>query len=681
MDRFYVTTPIYYVNATPHVGNAYTTIVADALRRYHGLRGRDAYFLTGTDEHGLKIEREATKREVATKDYVDEMSARFNAVWPKLDVRPDVFYRTTDPTHEARVQAWWERCAANGDIYLGSYSGLYCVSCEELKTEKELLPGNLCPIHERPVEPVTEPSYFFRLSAYGERLLKFYESHPEFVRPEGRRNEVISFVREGLKDLSVSRTTFTWGVPVPGDPKHVMYVWFDALFNYLTAVEDPSLRERFWPCDAHLVGKDILRFHAVYWPAFLMSAGLPDAQLPRTVFAHGFLLRGGRKISKTARADDGTTATTSVEYTPGTFDPARLAEVLGADALRFYLLREVAFGQDGEFFIPAILDRARSELGETIGNLLHRVMPFAKHFDGRVPAVDPSAVTEREATLREKARVTAEEVACCWEDYQSHRGLELVVELARAGNRYFDESAPWKLAKNEADRPRLAAVLATVTELLAQVATMLWPAIPTKAEEIRRQLGLAPLAPAVGHDLWPRAWGLLAEGTTLQPGSPVFPKYDAAQREELLEKLDVRRLDATPAEAAKPEKKPAEKKAEKKPEPAPEAPPAPIGFDDFAKVDLRLGKVLTAERVPKKDMLLKLSVDLGEAAPRTIVAGIAQSYAPEALVGKQVVVVANLEPRAVGGIVSQGMLLACGPKDGLGLATFERALTPGTRVK
>ncbi len=672
MDRYYVTTPIYYVNAAPHVGNAYTTIVADALRRYHGLRGRDAYFLTGTDEHGLKIEREASKRGVAAKGYVDEMSARFNAVWPKLDVRPDVFYRTTDPTHEARVQAWWERCAANGDIYLGSYSGLYCVSCEELKTEKELLPGSLCPVHERPVEPVTEPSYFFRLSRYGERLLRFYEAHPEFVRPEGRRNEVVSFVREGLKDLSVSRTTFTWGVPVPGDPKHVMYVWFDALFNYLTAVEDPSLRERFWPCDAHLVGKDILRFHAVYWPAFLMSAGLADEQLPKTVFAHGFLLRGGRKISKTARAEDPNAA--PVEYTPGTFDPARIAEVLGADALRFYLLREVAFGQDGEFFIPGILDRARSELGETIGNLLHRVMPFAQRFDGRVPAVDPGAFTERETALRDKARAAADEVARCWEDYQTHRALELVVELARAGNRYFDESAPWKLAKVDAERPRLAAVLATVTELLAQVAAMLWPAIPTKAEEIRHQLGLAPLSPRVGEDLWPSSWGLLAEGTALRPGQPVFPKYDAQQREELLAKLDVRRVEAAPAE-------PAKKKPDAKPEPATEAVAANIAFDDFAKVDLRLGKVLAAERVPKKDMLLKLSVDLGEPAPRTIVAGVAQSYAPESLVGKQVVVVANLEPRAVGGVVSQGMLLACGPKDGLGLATFERELTPGARVK
>lgn len=674
MQRFYVTTPIYYVNAAPHVGNAYTTVVADALRRYHGLRGHDSLFLTGTDEHGLKIEREASRRGVDPKHYVDEMSSRFRAVWPKLDVAPDIFYRTTDSAHEERVKRWWERCAANGDIYLGEYSGQYCVACEELKTEKELLPGGLCPVHEKPVEPVTEASYFFKLSAFGERLLKFYEDNPKFVQPESRRNEVIAFVREGLKDLSISRTTFTWGVPVPGDPKHVMYVWFDALFNYLTAVEESPLRERFWPCDMHIVGKDILRFHAVYWPAFLMSAGLADEQLPRTVYAHGFLLRGGRKISKTART---TESAPSVQLTPGTFDPVRIADALGADALRYYLLREVAFGQDGEFSIAAIIDRARAELGETLGNLLHRALPFAKHFDNKFPTVDPKLVGEKETELVERARETAVEVARCWNDNQPHRAIEQSIDLARAGNKYFDDLAPWKLARSVEDHPRLAVVFATVTELVAQVATMLWPVIPTKSDALRRQLGLPAVCLTVSVDLWPNTWGLLSAQTVLEPGAPVFARYDPTEREKLLESLDVRRIDAVPVS-------PTPNVTQSKPSPtelSPEEPLATIDYDQFAKVDLRLGRIVAAKRIAKRDLLLELSVDVGETAPRTIVAGIAKSYSPESLVGTQVVVVANLAPRAVGGVLSQGMLLACGPKDSLGLATFARELSPGTRVK
>lgn len=667
---FYVTTPIYYVNSSPHVGTAYTTVVADALTRAHALRGARTHFLTGTDEHGLKLEREAQRRAMTPQAFVDEMSVRFRDLWPKLLCRPDDFIRTTERRHEEGVQRWWQRCVEHGDIYLGSYEGLYCVACEDHKTEKELVEGNLCPIHRRPVERVAEQSYFFRLGNYAERLLKLYRERPDFVRPEGRLNEVISFVEGGLKDLSISRTSFTWGIPVPGDPKHVMYVWFDALFNYLTAVEGDPQRKDLWPPDVQLVGKDILRFHAVYWPAFLMSAGLTDEQLPRTVWSHGWLLTAGEKLSKTR---EGAT------QGRGTTDPVRVADAVGADVLRYFLLREVSFGQDGEWSVPALVGRARSELAETVGNLLNRALPFTKHFEGRVPQVSPEALTEGDRALEALASTKAREAADAWRDVAPHRALEATIELARAGNRYFDEQAPWKLAK-AGDTARLASVIYHVLELVRIVSLLLWPATPSKTDAMRAQLGLDPVSPIVDVDQWPVTWGGLAAHAAVGAASPVFPKYDAALEAQIFKELDV-------TTETKPAEKPvAPAKAEKPAAKAPEAaePPGPITYDELmAKVDLRLGRVLTAERIPRKDKLLKLSIDLGEpAGPRTIIAGIALAYAPEALVNKQVVVVANLPPRDFGGgLVSHGMLLAAGPSDGLSLATFEKDHTPGTRVK
>ena len=676
-DRFYVTTPIYYVNSSPHVGTAYTTIAADALSRYHALRGKRTWFLTGTDEHGQKIEREAQKLGVSPKAFVDEVSQRFRDLWPKLHVRPDDFIRTTEKRHEARVQAWWKRCAERGDIYLGEYEGWYCVADEAYYTEKELVDGKAP--SGRPVERVREPSYFFKLSNYTDKLLALYEKRPEFVQPEGRRNEVISFVKEGLRDLSLSRTTFTWGIPVPGDEKHVIYVWFDALLNYLTAIEDKGLEGAFWPPDVQLVGKDILRFHAVYWPAFLLSAGVAEDQLPRTIWSHGFLLSGGRKLSKTKV--EGEDEGPRLKYTPGTTDPARLADVLGADVLRFHLLREVAFGQDGDFYVPSIVARARSELSETVGNLLNRTLPFVtKHFDGKVPHVAAEHLNDADRALRARAKELVTASAAAWDGYQFHVGLAQAIDLARAGNKYFDENAPWKLAK-AGEIPRLAVVIASVLELLRQVSVLLWPATPSKSDEIRAQLGLDPLTPRHGADLWPHTWGGLAAHTAVAPGAPVFPKYDPLQEAAIFRDLDVVE---TASLTKKPEKKP-EKTVETA---APSAPAAAetattIEYADFEKVDLRMGRVLTAERIPRKDKLLKLSVDLGEATgPRTIIAGIALSFTPEQLVNKQVVVVANLKPRDFGGgLVSHGMLLACGPSDGLSLATFEKEHAPGTRVK
>ena len=666
--RFYVTTPIYYVNASPHVGTAYTTIVADALARYHRLRGEETFFLTGTDEHGLKLQTEAEKQGMTPQAFVDAMSERFQALLPKLLLTPDDFLRTTQARHESRVQHWWERCRESGDIYLGAWEGLYCVACEEMYTEKDLLPGNLCPIHERPVGRVKEESYFFRMSRYADRLLAYYKAHPEAVRPETRLNEVVSFIEGGLRDLSISRTSFTWGIPVPGDPKHVMYVWFDALFNYLTAVEDQGRKDRLWPPDIQLVGKDILRFHAVYWPAFLMSAGFADAELPRTVWGHGWLVTNGKKVSKTAPGG----------VSRGTTDAVRLADGLGPDALRYFLLREVSFGQDGEWSVPALVARVRSELTETVGNLLNRALPFlAKYFEGRVPAAGEPSDLDR--SLEAAALVAATGSADAWAEPAPHRALEHTIELARACNKYFDESAPWKLAKS-GDTARLATVIYHVLEVVRQVALALWPAIPAKSDELRAQLGLDPVAARLDEDLWPLAWGGLAAGTVVRPGAPVFPRYDAPQQAQIYAALDVVE-EAPEAKPEAPAKKP-EKKAEEKA--VSDAPPPPITYDDLmATVDLRVGRVKTAERIPRKDRLLKLSVDLGEATgPRTIIAGIAAAYAPEALVERQVVVVANLPPRDFGGgLVSHGMLLAASTADGLTLATFEKDAAPGTRVK
>lgn len=657
-DTFYVTTPIYYVNGAPHIGHAYTTVVADALRRFHSLRGRRARFLTGTDEHGLKIEREAAARGMKPLDFATENADRFRALWPLLGVAPDDFIRTTEARHIAGVQKWWQTCAARGDIYLGRYKGLYCVACEGYKTEKELLDGGLCPVHERPVETLEEETYFFRLSKYQDALLKLFRE-TSFIQPETRRNEMIAFVEQGLEDLSISRTSFEWGIKVPGDPRHVVYVWFDALFNYRTALEaDPAL-EAFWPPTVQLVAKDIVRFHTVYWPAFLMSAGLP---LPETVFSHGYLLSAGRKTSKTP----GQGGPAAVSYTT---NPAKLVDALGADVLRYYLLRDVVFGNDSEFQVPNVIARARAELAETVGNLLNRTLPFVTRvFDGRVPSVDAALCGEREAELVAHGARVAVDSGALWETFAHHRAIELCLELARLGNQYFDTQAPWKLAKSEADRARLGTVIAHVLAVVRTVATMLAPVIPVKAAAMLGQLGLQ-LEAREGHDAWPAALTFVPAGTAIAPGEPVFLKYDAQTEAELLAALKADEpAAATPAAPEAPKV---------------DAPVAEIAFDDFAKVDLRLGTVLSAEKVPKKDMLLKLSVDLGEAAgPRTIVSGIALAYKPEALVGKQVVVVANLAPRDFGkGLVSHGMLLACGPKESLGVATFDRAFAPGTRVK
>jgi methionyl-tRNA synthetase len=673
MARFYVTTPIYYVNDVPHLGHAYTTIIVDALRRYHLLRGDETRMLTGTDEHGLKIEREAQERGKTPIGLATEMSARFRELWPKLEIVPDDFIRTTEKRHEDLAQEFWKTAAANRrdgqpDIYLGDYEGWYCVGCEELKTEKELLPGNICPLHQTPVERVKEQSYFFRLSAYEKRLLDYYEQHPEFVQPESRRNEVVSFVKGGLRDLSVSRTSFRWGIPVPGDAKHVMYVWFDALTNYWTAVQDTEAHKKFWS-DAttivHVVGKDILRFHAVYWPAFLMSAGLP---LPKTVYAHGFLTINGQKMSKSLR--------NAVEPfgLARTFGRVAGGDDAGADVLRYQLLRAIAFGQDGDLDLAAMVERYNADLGKNMGNLLARTLGLcAKLTGGKVPAA--SATTPLETELLTGAARAAKRAQDEWEGLAPHRALEVTWALSSAANTYVDRAAPWAEAK-KGDQARVETILATLLEVLRMLSVMIWPVVPTKSAEMRAQLGLAPIAPSPGRDAWPAQPDFLPAGHALAAGAPLFPTVDEAGARALLETLTPRVAaeTATATATATPTATATATAA------ATQA--AGISYDHFSTVDLRVGVVRFAERVPKKDKLLLLKVDIGEAEPRTIVAGLALSFAPEDLVGERVVVVANLAPRDFGkGLVSHGMLLATGPSEKLTLATVAGDVEAGAKLK
>lgn len=658
MARFYVTTPIYYVNDVPHVGHAYTTIIADALRRFHRLLGEETYFLTGTDEHGQKIERKAQEEGTDPKSFVDRISTRFKETWPKLDVDFDRFIRTTDPDHEAFVADLWKKIADNGDLYLGDYEGLYCVGCESFKTEKELEPGGLCPLHKKPVEKLKEPTYFFALKRYEERLLDLYERRPDFIQPEARRNEVLSFVKAGLEDLSCSRTTFTWGIPVPGDPKHVMFVWFDALTNYRSALGQGDLT-RFWAPSGevvHLVGKDILRFHAVYWPAFLLAAGYKEEELPNVVFAHGFLTIDGEKMSKALKNG---------------VDPLKVAGELGADVLRYHLLRAIAFGQDGDFDHAALLERYNADLGKNVGNLLSRVLGLCtKMTGGAHPADDPSTDTELERELDGSFRALAAEAARAWRDIAPHVALEQTMKLSSAANAYVDRAAPWTEAK-DGNTARVAKILSRLLRVLEGLSVMLWPAMPKKSDAMRAQLGLPPLAPEIGAAVWPSALPPARAGVALAPAGPLFPTFDEKQRREILDRL-VPKVEAAAAAAVEPANAAA----------ASDGAPAVIDYSEFEKVDLRVGLVKAAEKVPRKDKLLRLTVDLGEPEPRTIVAGLALTFAPEALVGRRVVVVANLAPRSFGGkLVSHGMLLATGPSEALHLATIDEDVPPGSRLK
>jgi methionyl-tRNA synthetase len=671
--KFYITTPIYYVNARPHIGHAYTTIACDTIARRQRMLGADTYFLTGTDEHGQKIERAAEAAGKTPQEYTDEVSAQFRALWKRMGITNDDFIRTTEERHTKRVQDLFRRIRDNGYIYKGTYSGQYCVFDELYVDAVE--PGTPCPECGRPTETVKEENYFFKLSAFQDKLLQLYTEHPDFIRPETRRNEVMSFVRSGLRDQSISRSTFSWGIPVPDDPKHVIYVWFDALANYITAIGYGSSHEgareafkKYWPADLQMIGKEIVRFHCVYWPAFLMAAGLP---LPKAIMAHGWLLFEESKMSK-SRGNIVRTET--------------ILDVLGADALRYFLLREVVFGQDGSFSFDALVQRNIADLANGLGNLASRTLTMiTRYFRGEIPY--PSAAVSHRAgdnAIAESARRVIAEYSTLVDQYQFSRALEVAWSLVAAVDKYIVENEPWALGekRDEESRSRLATILYTSAEALRIVTALAHPVIPDATSRIWAQLGLGDIRQFPLSDL---KWGQLQLGAKLGNVEAVFPRADKSAIERMQKMEEQQRSGSTTTEA-QPEASPT---AAISTVAVPAAPPAKaatladgkISIDDFAKVELRVGQVKVAEKVKGADKLLRLEVDLGTEV-RQVVAGIAESYAPELLVGRKVVIVANLAPRKLRGLESNGMIVAASPEGGKAvLASFLEDVPVGTRLK
>jgi methionyl-tRNA synthetase len=640
MKKYYLTTPIYYVNAPPHIGHAYTTIAADAIRRFKRMQGYDAVLTTGTDEHGQKIERAAQKTGKTPREFTDAVAAEFRRQWDALGLAIDRFQRTTDPKHHEQVRNLFERCLKNGYIYKGSYTGQYCFFDEFYASDAK--PGDPCPDCGRPTETITEENYFFRLSAFQERLLKLFEEQPDFVQPEVRRNEALAFLKQGLNDLSITRTSIKWGIPAPVEGGHVFYVWFDALTAYMSAVAG----EDYWPADLHLIGKEILRFHAIYWPAFLMAAGLP---LPKRIFAHGWLLFEHDKMSKSrgniVRAE-----------------PIR--RVMGVDALRYFLLREIVFGQDGSFSYDALVGRYNSELANGWGNLASRTLTMIRQYrDGVIPEAAP------DAAMGESAQAAIAAATAAFENFEFSRGLEAIWGLLSAADKYIVEQAPWKLVKK--DPAALDKALYTAAEALRVATALLAPILPQSAARIWSQLGMPEPVESTRLDLL--AWGQLPAGQKIGEVVGVFPRIDLKKAVEEMRALEA---EVTAQQDILMGRTPA---------PSPDIPPPSaekIPIEDFAKVDMRVGVVLAAEPVKGASKLLKLTVDIAEPQPRTLVAGIAEAYQPEQLIGRKVVIVANLQPRKLRGIESNGMIVAASVEGGRPvLAGFLEDVPAGARLK
>src|SRR5579871_743418 len=646
--KYYLTTPIYYVNAAPHLGHTYTTIAADAIKRFKRMQGFDVTLTTGTDEHGQKIERAATAVGKTPQEFCDLIAEEFRRQWRILGLEIDRFQRTTNSNHARVVADLFLRCKRNGYVYKGSYTGQYCVSCELYVNNAK--PGDPCPDCGRTTETVTEENYYFKLSVFQDRLLDLYLSQPDFILPETRRNEVLAFVRQGLQDLSISRTTIKWGIPVPDEAKHVFYVWFDALSTYMSAVQG----EGYWPADLHLVGKEIIRFHAIYWPAFLMAAGLP---LPKRIFAHGWLLFENDKMSK-SRGN-------IVRATP-------IHKALGTDALRYFLLREVVFGQDGSFSYDALVGRYNADLANGLGNLASRTLSMIHQYcGGQIPKPQDSPIFAGETTS------TVERVLELYERFDFSKALEEVWKQIAWVDRKIVDYAPWKLAK-DGDREKLEHVLYSAAETLRIVTALLYPVIPESAAKIWSQLGFTtPIEEVRVADL---NWGRLEAGQMLGVVSGVFPRADAKIVIPQMRDLEVEELARQQALLGKPAPVPAVAEAASA---AQSDGASHITIDDFAKVDLRVGIVKEAAAVKGADKLLHLQVDIGEARPRSVVAGIALAYKPEELVGRKVVIVANLQPRKLRGLESQGMIVAASVgEDGKPvLAGFLEDVPVGAKLK
>ncbi len=664
--KFYITTPIYYVNARPHIGHAYTTLACDTIARRQRMMGLDTFFLTGTDEHGQKIQRAAEAAGKTPQQLTDEVSAEFRALWNRMGITYDDYIRTTSDRHKRGVQELWRRIRDNGYIYKGSYTGQYCVF-DELYVDV-VGPGAPCPECGRPTETVKEENYFFKLSAFAEQLIELYTSQPDFIRPETRRNEVIAFVRSGLRDLSISRSSFSWGIAVPDDPKHVIYVWLEALENYVTALGygsgDDSKYKKYWPADVHMVGKEIVRFHCVYWPAFLMAARLP---LPKSIVAHGWLLFEESKMSK-SRGNIVRTET--------------ILDVLGADALRYFLLREVVFGQDGSFSFDALVQRYNSDLANGLGNLASRTLAMiTRYFKGEVPYPSHAAARRpADDVIVKLAQKTIIDYHGLFEQYQFSRALESAWGLIAAVDKYIVENEPWALAEkpDENNRARLATVLYTSAEALRIVTALAHPVMPDATAKIWAQLGLGDIAKFQLSDL---RWGQLHLGTKLGKVEPVFPRADGSAIERMQKMEDQDRTAAVAEEQLAPADG-ARQTAEPAKTPAPvAASDGKITIDDFAKVELRVALVKVAEKVQGADKLLRLEVDLGTEV-RQIVAGLAEAYAPESLIGRKVVIVANLQPRKLRGLESNGMIVAASLEGGKPvLAGFLEDVPVGARLK